>query len=71
MRVSLIERNGIEHFEFIFGCSLLNAIPVPINWRLSPPEILETLTDAGSRVLIVGSDFREAIESIEKELDPF
>jgi long-chain acyl-CoA synthetase len=69
-RVSLIERNGIEHFEFIFGCALLNAIPVPINWRLSPPEILETLTDAGSRVLIVGADFREAIETIEKELDP-
>jgi long-chain acyl-CoA synthetase len=69
-RVSLIERNGIEHFEFVFGCALLNAIPVPINWRLSPAEILETLTDAGSRVLIVGSDFREAIETIEKDLDP-
>jgi long-chain acyl-CoA synthetase len=70
VRVSLIERNGIEHFEFIFGCALLNAIPVPINWRLSPPEILETLKDAGSRLLIVGSDFREAIEAIEKDLDP-
>jgi long-chain acyl-CoA synthetase len=69
-RVSLIDRNGIEHFEFVFGCALLNAIPVPINWRLSPAEILETLRDAEPRLLIVGPDFREAVESIEDDLEP-
>ena len=69
-RVSFIDRNCIEFFEFIFGCALLNAIPVPINWRLSPREILETLTDAGSRLLIVGSEFVPAIESIESALGP-
>src|SRR3546814_5900757 len=47
-RVSFIDRNCIEFFEFIFGCALLNVIPVPINWRLSSREILETLSDAGS-----------------------
>ncbi|MDB5715013.1 MAG: Long-chain-fatty-acid--CoA ligase FadD13 [Sphingomonadales bacterium] len=67
-RVSFIDRNCIEHFEFIFGCALLNAIPVPINWRLSGDEILTTLLDAGSKLLIVGAEFRSTIESIEEEL---
>lgn len=67
-RVSFIDRNCIEYFEFIFGCALLNVIPVPINWRLSGAEILDTLTDAGSRLLIVGVEFRPVIESIESEL---
>lgn len=69
-RVSLIDRNGIEHFEFIFGCAVLNAIPVPINWRLSPPEIVQTLLDAESRVLLVGPDYQAVIESVEGGLDP-
>lgn len=67
-RVSFIDRNCIEYFEFIFGCALLNVIPVPINWRLSAAEILETLTDAGSRLLIVGEEFQPTIASIEHEL---
>src|SRR5690554_434220 len=68
-RVSFIDRNCIEHFEFIFGCALMNAIPVPINWRLSASEVLSTLQDAGSKLLIVGAEFQLTIESIEKELD--
>lgn len=67
-RVSLIDRNGIEHFEFVFGCALMNAIPVPINWRLAPAEVLETLTDAEVGVLLVGPDFRQTIEEIEERL---
>ncbi|MFC3425086.1 long-chain-fatty-acid--CoA ligase [Rhizorhabdus histidinilytica] len=67
-RVSFIDRNCIEYFEFIFGCALLNVIPVPINWRLSAAEILETLRDAGSRLLIVGEEFHPTIASIEADL---
>lgn len=67
-RVSFIDRNCIEYFEFIFGCALLNVIPVPINWRLSAAEILETLRDAGSRLLIVGEEFHPTIASIEANL---
>ena len=64
-RVSFIDRNCIEYFEFIFGCALANVIPVPINWRLSPQEIAETLQDAGSRLLIAGDEYWPAIEKIE------
>ncbi|RIV87980.1 AMP-binding protein [Aurantiacibacter zhengii] len=64
-RVSFIDRNCIEYFEFIFGCALANVIPVPINWRLTPTEIKETLLDANSKLLIAGEEFWPAIESIE------
>ena len=69
-RVSLVEHNGIEHFEFIFGCALLNVIPVPLNWRLSPVEIKATLEDARPKLVIVGPDFNAAIEEIAPALDP-
>ena len=69
-RVSFIDRNCIEYFEYLFGCALLNAIPVPINWRLSAREIQETLADAKSKLLIVGAEFVQVIESIEDALDP-
>ena len=67
-RVSFIDKNCIEYFEFIFGCALLNAIPVPLNWRLSPTEIGETLTDAGSKLMIVGAEFHDTIEGIEESM---
>lgn len=69
-RVSFVDRNCIEYFEYLFGCALLNAIPVPINWRLSAREIQETLSDAGSKLLIVGAEFQPVIESVEDALDP-
>ena len=68
-RVSFLDRNCIEYFEFIFGCALINAIPVPINWRLSGQEICDTLRDAGSKLLIVGDEFCAAVESIEALLE--
>jgi long-chain acyl-CoA synthetase len=69
-RVSFIDRNCIEYFEYLFGCALLNVIPVPINWRLSANEILQTLTDADSKLLIVGAEFQPVVEAIESDLAP-
>ncbi len=66
--VAFLEKNSVEFFEFTFGCGLVNAINVSVNWRLAPQEILYTVNDAQAKVLIVGPDFFPAIEAIEKEL---
>jgi long-chain acyl-CoA synthetase len=33
-RVAFLDKNGIEHFEVFYGCALLNAVSVDVNWRL-------------------------------------
>jgi len=38
-RVAFLDRNGTVHFEVLFGCALLGAVNVPLNWRLAAAEI--------------------------------
>jgi long-chain acyl-CoA synthetase len=67
-RIALIERNGVEALEVVFGAALLNAVVVNVNWRLAPPEIRQILADAGTRVVLVGPELVPAVEAIEKDL---
>jgi long-chain acyl-CoA synthetase len=66
--VAFLDKNGVEFFELLYGCGLANAINVSVNWRLAAPEILYTLNDAEAKVLVVGPDFFDTIELIEKDL---
>jgi long-chain acyl-CoA synthetase len=65
-RVAFLDRNGIEFFEVFFGCALLGAVSVALNWRLAPSEMRTILEDAGASVLFYGSDYAAAV----KELAP-
>src|SRR5580700_3910975 len=65
-RVAFLDRNGIEYFEVFFGCALLGAVSVAVNWRLAPSEMAAILDDAGATVLFFGSDYTAAV----KELAP-
>ncbi len=35
-RIALIDHNGVECLEVVFGAALLNAVVVTVNWRLAP-----------------------------------
>jgi long-chain acyl-CoA synthetase len=67
-RVALIERNGIEGLEVVFGAALLDAVVVSVNWRLAPPEILQILDDAQTNLILVGPELVPAVEAIEEAL---
>jgi long-chain acyl-CoA synthetase len=67
-RVAFLEKNSLEYFEVLFGCSKANVVDVSVNWRLAAPEIEYTVNDSQSKVLIVGADFFAAVEAIEKNL---
>ena len=64
-RIALIERNGIEALEIVFGAALLNAVVVNVNWRLAPPEMLQILTDAETSLVLVGPEMFAAVAAIE------
>jgi long-chain acyl-CoA synthetase len=67
-RVAFLDKNSIEHFEVLYGCALLNAVSVDVNWRLVGPEVLYIVNDAAAKVLIVGPDFVPILDAIADEL---
>ncbi len=67
-RVAFLDKNSIEHFEVFYGCALLNAVSVHINWRLAPPEVAFIVNDTEATVLIVGPEFVPVLEAIANQL---
>ena len=67
-RVAFLDKNGIEHFEVFYGCALLNAVSVDVNWRLAAPEVSFIVNDSQAEVLIVGQEFVPVLDAIVGEL---
>jgi long-chain acyl-CoA synthetase len=51
-RLALLLPNGLEYIKFVYACSWLGVIVVPINTRLSAVEIDHVLQDACPRGLV-------------------
>jgi long-chain acyl-CoA synthetase len=51
-RLALLLANGPEYLEFVYACSRIGVIAVPINTRLSVAEIDRVLADASPRGLV-------------------
>src|SRR5690349_12251448 len=60
-RVAYLGVNAVEVFETFFATWLLGAIAVPLNYRLSGPEIRYMLDDAGASVLVHSADAAELV----------
>jgi long-chain acyl-CoA synthetase len=63
-RIAFLDRNGIEHFEVLYGAALLNAVVVAVNWRLAPPEVEVIVQDSGADLLIVGPDYVSVLDPL-------
>ncbi len=55
-RVALLSANHPVYLEALFAAGLLGAILVPLNARLTAPEVTYALTDSGATVLIHSAD---------------
>ncbi len=51
-RVLVLMLNRTEFVESVLAANMLGAIAVPVNFRLTPPEIAFLVTDCGARVMI-------------------
>jgi acyl-CoA synthetase (AMP-forming)/AMP-acid ligase II len=67
-RVALLALNEPEYYDMLFGLGKIAAMLVPINYRLSGPEIEFILSDSGARVFVFGDDFTETVESIRNQI---
>jgi long-chain acyl-CoA synthetase len=67
-RVAFLDRNSVAYFEVLFGAAQINAVPVPVNWRLSPGEMADIINDAEPGVLIVDRSFAGPVAEFEARL---
>jgi fatty-acyl-CoA synthase len=56
-RVAVLGRNSLEQVMLLVACQRVGAIFLPINWRLTGPEIAHILADAEPALLMVDDEF--------------
>lgn len=64
-RFGIICRNSFRHAELLQAGFWMGAVPVPINYRLAPPEIAYILGDAQCRLLAIEDVFLGLLQSVE------
>ena len=57
-RVAALALNCPEYLDALFACALLGATLVPLNWRLTVPELLTILTDCEPALLLHDETYR-------------
>jgi long-chain acyl-CoA synthetase len=67
-RIAYLDRSAPEVIELLFAAAKLGAVAVPLNWRLSAPELRVILEDARPPVLIAGGAYEAVAEELVAQL---
>jgi fatty-acyl-CoA synthase len=59
-RVGVLAHNSTDLFEIQFACARLGAVFVPMNWRLTVPELTFIVGDCSPTVLMHDPEFEDA-----------
>ncbi len=68
-RVLILMLNRTEFIESVLAANLLGAIAVPVNFRMTPPEIAFLVSDCEARI-VVTEPVLAAVATAVRELDP-
>jgi fatty-acyl-CoA synthase len=67
-RVAVLAKNCIDYALLYFGASKAGVVPVPLNYRLAPPEWSYIVNDAGAKLLLAREELAGAIDPVRPEL---
>lgn len=67
-RVAILDQNSDGYMEIYFGLAKAGIIAVPINYRLSPAEMVNLINNAEPQALIIGGDYFKLAESLKAKL---
>src|SRR5207245_2540841 len=65
-RVAYLSFNNHQLLEGYYGVVMAHAVVMPLNVRLTPPELIGILNHAGARFLIFENDFAPLVEHLRK-----
>ena len=63
-RVAILAGNSARFAEFYYAVFWIGAVAVPLNWRLSPAELIYTLNDSEPETLFIGEQFLPLLETL-------
>lgn len=66
--IALLSKNCHIHFELFFACAKGGVVFIPLNYRLSPREIIYILNDSESKCLFFAKEYFHTINAIHNEL---
>ena len=66
-RCAILAYNCLEYVEVIFATAKLGLTLVPLNWRLSPPELAFNLSDSGADTLFFDAEFAEVVAQLQEK----
>src|SRR3990172_1762803 len=67
-RVAILSRNRPEYVE-AYGVAKSGMVAVPLNWRLSPRELLHLLKDSRPSLVLAEPEFTSILDSMRTELE--
>ncbi len=68
-RVAVLSKNSIEYMEIYYACARVGMIAQPINWRLSPDEMVRILEDGSPSVVISSDEYREQAAELKSLIE--
>jgi fatty-acyl-CoA synthase len=65
-RVAILSRNSPHFFELEFACGKIGGIGVPLNWRLTVPELEYIVSDCAPKVLMYDAQFTDQAKALQR-----
>ncbi|MFE0678104.1 long-chain-fatty-acid--CoA ligase [Streptomyces sp. NPDC058867] len=66
-RVAYLGKESEHYYEILFACAKTGTVLVPVNWRLTAPEVGHILQDSGTRLLFLEEEFRRIVDAMPTE----
>ncbi|MGW1892241.1 long-chain-fatty-acid--CoA ligase [Streptomyces sp. NPDC002004] len=66
-RVAYLGKESEHYYEVLFACAKTGTVLVPVNWRLTAPEVSHILQDSGTRLLFLEEEFTPIVEGMPTE----
>ena len=63
-RVAILTHNCAEVFELEFACGKIGGVELPLNWRLTKPELEYILNDSKPMCLIYSLEFKDIAQEL-------
>jgi len=67
-RVAVLLHNCKQYIEIFFALSKIGGVLVPLNWRLTAPELEFIIKDSGSNVVIFENEFMDNADLLRKKM---
>jgi acyl-CoA synthetase (AMP-forming)/AMP-acid ligase II len=63
-RIAVLAKNCIEYTVLYHACSKAGVVPVPLNFRLAPPEWEYIINDSGAKLVIARGELVPALDKV-------